>query len=185
MSENTPLPFCSCEPWRISGLLDLLECAACSTVRGLKWGRMTLQNKINVFVFVFVHKKHLSYLLRKLNSSLKFTMLAECSFIGTTVKLSQLSEQTADWWNYWGGLWWRRKHEGSSGTGGKTHVENFFTLVIGFKTGCILVTVEMKMYIYVYMPSVLFFCCWDQSQCAVCYGFSWQCCNGKKNYKNV
>lgn len=57
------------------------------------------RNKISVFVFVFVHKEHSSYLLRKLNSSLKHTMLAECSFIGTTVKLSHLSEPTADWWS--------------------------------------------------------------------------------------
>lgn len=44
--------------------------------------------------------------------------------------------------------------------------------------------------IFMYICQVLFFlllffffrccCCWDQSQCAVCYGFSWQCCNGKK-----
>lgn len=30
----------------------------------------------------------------------------------------------------------------------------FPSVVIEFKTGCILVTVEMKMYIYVHMPSV-------------------------------
>lgn len=112
---------------------------------------MTLQNEINVFVFVFVQKKHSSYLLRKLNSSLKCTVLAECSFIGTTVKLSQLSKQTADWWNYWGGLWER----GSSRR--KTLVKIFLlSVVMVFKTGCILVTVEMKMYIYVHMPSVFF-----------------------------
>ena len=45
--------------------------------------------------------------------------------------------------------------------------------------------------IFMYICQVfyfLFFRCWGQSQCAVCYGFSWQCCNGKtkKNiYKNV
>lgn len=61
---------------------------------------MTQQNKINVFVFVLVHKKHSFNLLRKLNSSLKCTMLAECSFTGATVKLSQLSKQAADWWKY-------------------------------------------------------------------------------------
>lgn len=37
-----------------------------------------------------------------------------------------------------------------------TH-EDFFTLVVMvFKTGCILVTVEMKLYIIVNMPSVFF-----------------------------
>lgn len=30
------------------------------------------------------------------------------------------------------------------------------SVVMVFKTGCILVTVEMKMYIYVHMPSVFF-----------------------------
>lgn len=32
------------------------------------------------------------------------------------------------------------------------------SVVMVFKTECILVTVEMKMYIYVHMPSI-FFCC--------------------------
>lgn len=40
--------------------------------------------------------------------------------------------------------WWNRTNK-------------FFTLVMVFKTACILVTVEMKMYIYVHMPSVSFF----------------------------
>lgn len=133
------------------------------------------------FVSMFVHKKHSSYLLRKLNSSLKFTMLAACGFYwhyskAVTVILadSRLVEVPRrimikrKWWN---------------------RTNKFFTLVMVFKTECILVTVEMKMYIYVHMPSVSFsllFRCWGQSQCAVCYGFSWQCYNGKKkNYKNV
>lgn len=79
----------------------------CRHAVGLKkWGRMTLQNKINIFVFVFVHKENIHLIFwEKLNSSLKCTMVAEGAFIGATVKLSQLSKQTADWWNCWGGCW--------------------------------------------------------------------------------
>lgn len=80
---------------------------------------MTLQNKINVFVFVFVHKKHSSYLLRKLNSSLKCAVLAECSFPGATVKLSQQIGGTTEV-DY--------DKRGSSGQQEEDTREDFFTL---------------------------------------------------------
>lgn len=47
--------------------------------------------------------------------------------------------------------------------------------------------------IFMYICQLYFACsfcclfCWDQSRCAVCYSFSWQCCNRKNYYilKNV
>lgn len=148
-----------------------------STVRGLKWGRVTLQNKINVFVFMFVHTKHSSYLLRKLNSSLKHTMLSECSFIGTTVK--QLSKPTADWWNYWGELLQR----GSSKAGGKTLVKVFLlSVVMVFNWVHFGHSWNENVYLCTYAKC---FCCWGQYQCAVCYSFSLQSCNGKNVEKHV
>lgn len=50
---------------------------------------------------------------------------------------------------------WRRGGSCSGRRKKKTLVKDFFVLsmVMVFKTGCILVTVEMKMYIHVHMPS--------------------------------
>lgn len=74
--------------------------------------------------FVLVYKKPLFYLLRELSGSLKCTGLAACSFIGTILKLSQFSKQTADWWMYWVALWKR----GPSSRRRKTLVKIFFSL---------------------------------------------------------
>lgn len=107
---------------------------------------MTVQNKITIFVFVFVHKKHSFYLHRIWNGSLKCTVLAECTFIGTTVKLSQLSKQTADWWSCCDGWYCRGSSRGR---------KDFLSLLSWcFNKLVHLVTVEKKIYIYVHMPSV-------------------------------
>lgn len=60
----------------------------------------------------------------------------------------------------------------------------FYSVVMVFKTGAFLVTGEKKnVYLCTYAKYFFFFCCWGQSQCAVCYSFSWQCCNGNKQTK--
>lgn len=157
------------------------EVWTCSAVLGLrerekkKRGRMTVQNKITIFVFVFVHKKHSFYLHRIWNGSLKCTVLAECTFIGTTVKLSQLSKQTADWWSCCDG-WYCR---GSSGAERRTQGKIFYLFCHGVLTNwCIWSQLKRNLYLCTYAKC--FFCCWGQSRCAVCYGFSWQCCKWKQ-----
>lgn len=63
---------------------------------------------------------------------------------------------------------------------------DFFTLVTMFKTGRILVTDDMKMYIYVHMPSLFFFFFAEASP-GVQFVMA-SLCNvvmEKKKYKNV
>lgn len=128
-----------------------------------------------IFVFVFVRKKHSSYLLRKWDSSVK---CFECSFIGTKA----VAVIWAD-----GGLvellrciMIKRKQRNRR----KTLVKIFLlSVVMVFKTGCIFGHSWNEKCIFMYIRQVFLFRCWGQSQCAVCYGFSWQCCNGLKNKK--
>lgn len=62
------------------------------------------------------------------------------------------------------------------------HLGRFFiSFVMVFKNWCIWSQLKRK-FIFMYICQV-FFCCWGQSRCAVCYGFSWQCCKWKQKKK--
>lgn len=133
--------------WTCSAVLDLRE-----REKKKKRGRMTVQNKITIFVFVFVHKKHSFYLHRIWNGSLKCTVLAECTFIGTTVKLSQLSKQTADWWSCCDG-WYCR---GSSGAERRTQGKIFYLFCHGVLTNCCIWSQLKRKFIFMYICQVFF-----------------------------
>ena len=140
----------------------------------------------NLCFFVFVHKKHSSYCLRKSNSVLEIRHVGRVKFYWRRSKAVTViwADSRVEL------LSWIMIKEEATSSRTKTLARIFLLSVV---TECILVTVEMKMYINVHKPSsciVFFFLCfsvlvicWGSSQCAVCYGFSRQCCNENNNQK--